>query len=180
MAEIGEYCNGPTAAECHGETAGESRRETVGVSREDVVGESRGEKVGECREEATGTSMEVEESEKSDFEPVKLRRRMTTETNVDDGQEVLLCSNKFSPLAEKTSNNNNATPATGKTTPVVSPSGKSAGEKDGNNNANPAAEKTTPVEPASGKSAEGKKQPPLVVKNMSFARLAKVMSSCGF
>ena len=124
-------------------------------------------------------SMEVEDSDDSEFQPVvKARRKMTTDTNVNGGQEVLLSSNKFSPLAEKTTNNNNAIPATGKTTPVVSPSSKSAGAKDGNNNANHAAGKTTPLVPPSGKSAGGKKQPPLVVKNMTFAHLAKVMSSC--
>ncbi|XP_052562268.1 uncharacterized protein LOC120430620 [Culex pipiens pallens] len=104
--------------------------------------------------------MEVEDSEGggedgSEFRPVvKVRRKKAKEEiNVGDGQEVekLLSNNKFSPLAEKSNNNNNA---------------------------NPAAEKTTPVVPAPGKSAGEKKQPPLVVKDTSFARLAKVMSSC--
>ncbi|XP_038119316.1 uncharacterized protein LOC119769787 [Culex quinquefasciatus] len=40
------------------------------------------------------------------------------------------------------------------------------------------AEKNTPVVPAPGKSDGEKKQPPLVVKETSFARLAKVMSTC--
>ena len=97
--------------------------------------------------------MEVEvSSEEEDFRPVLKSKRKKISNGAggkDKAEQILLNSNKFSPLT----NNNN-------------------------NNASPAGRGGTPVVPASAKTAGKQKQPPVVVKNLGFFQLLVVIKSC--